>query len=174
MWPSRNHMPPARKLLVTGAVGGLLLVGAIWLAAPALLPKTSVAAAFDNPPQWPGYTWSRNGQQASQEEIASAAGSSHCNWKSATFLSIGWPLGSRPIRAQDARLFIRDPHGVVSRTYQQQWLKQAALPADAYDTGFRLDAIALYLSSSDPDGAYLKAPAGTERWPFASGFQACV
>ena len=48
------------------------------------------------------------------------------------------------------------------------------MPKDAYATGYRFDAIALYLSNSDPDGAYLVAPAGTERWPFATGFMGCA
>ena len=116
-----------------GAVGCLVVAGALWLGTVRLLPKTSVPAAFDSPPQWPGYTWSRNGHQAPPEEIASTGGGSHCNWQ-----------------------------------------RHATLPKDAYATGYRFDAIALYLSNSDPDGAYLVAPAGTERWPFATGFMGCA
>jgi hypothetical protein len=164
----------SRRKVVIGASAGLLLAGALWLASTLLLPKTSVPAAFDNPPQWPGYTWTRNGHQASHEEIASSAGPSHCDWQTATFLNLGWPLGSRSISSRDSKRFVRDPNGVVSRTYQQQWLEHATLPKDAYSTGYLFDAIALYLSDSDPDGAYLVAPQGTERWPLASDFKACA
>jgi hypothetical protein len=167
-------MPLSTKQIVMGTAGCLLLASALWVASMALLPKTSVPAAFDNPPQWPGYTWSRNGHEASHEEIASTAGPAHCQWQTATFLNLGWPLGSRSVNAPDAKLFVRDPNGVVSSTYQQQWLKQATLPKDAYATGYRFDSIELYLSDSDPDGAYLVAPKGTERWPLAIGFGACA
>ena len=167
-------MPLSRKQIGLGAVGCLLMAGALWLGTVRLLPKTSVPAAFDSPPQWPGYTWSRNGHQAPPEEIASTGGGSHCNWQSATFLNLGWPLGSRWGSSRDSKLFVRDPNGVVKHTYQQLWQRHATLPKDAYATGYRFDAIALYLSNSDPDGAYLVAPAGTERWPFATGFMGCA
>jgi hypothetical protein len=163
----------SKRRLVIAAVTGLLLAGGLWLGSMAL-PKTSVPAAFDNPPQWPGYTWSRNGHQVSDREIQSFAGSPHCEWQTATFLSLGWPLGSPSVSSHDSRLFIRDPNGVVSRTYERLWLKLVTLPKDAYATGYRFDAIELYLSNSDPNGAYLVAPAGTERWPFASGFRGCA
>jgi hypothetical protein len=164
----------SRKQVVIGAVSGVLLAGVVWLALTLLLPKTSVSAAFDNPPEWPGYTWSRHGHPASHDEITSAAGPRHCQWQTATFLNLGWPLGSQTASARDAKLFIRDPYGAVTRTYQKGWQKQARLPSDAYATGYRLDAIELYLSDSDPAGAYLVAPAGTERWPLASDFRGCA
>jgi hypothetical protein len=164
----------SRRNVVIGVGAGLLLAGALWLGAVVLSPKTSVPAAFDRPPQWPGYTWTRNGHEASHEEIASSAGPSHCDWQTATFLNLGWPLGSRSINARDSKRFVRDPNGVVKHTYQQLWQRHATLPKDAYATGYRFDAIALYLSDSDPDGAYLVAPEGTERWPLASDFNACA
>ena len=111
------------------------------------------------------------------------AGPKHCEWQSATFLGLGWPLGTRATMADGARLFypghsrvvkVVSPQGVISSVYQKGWVQHATLPKGAYATGYRFQSIELYLSSFDPDGAYLVAPNGTERWPFASGFKGCA
>ena len=38
----------------------------------------SVATAFDQPPPYPGYTWTRDGRAVAPEEMETIAGPSHC------------------------------------------------------------------------------------------------
>ena len=134
-----------------------------------------MAVAFDNPPGYPGYQWTRNGHTVPTAELGASAGPNHCDWQSATILTIGWPLGTSAQNAGHARTYIRDPKGVMGGTYKQRLLKGAQLPATARSTGYKLGSIELYLSPADQDEAvYLVAPSGTERWPRADPFYACA
>ncbi|HEY0492084.1 MAG TPA: hypothetical protein VGD57_01265 [Candidatus Dormibacteraeota bacterium] len=111
----------------------------------------------------------------SSEELGASGGPSHCNWQSATILMVGWPLGTLSGNAGQTRVYIRDPRGVMGRSYRQTLVTHARLPVDARPTGYKLGSIELYLSSSDRDqAAYLVAPSGAERWPRADPFYACA
>lgn len=139
------------------------------------LPDTSsVSAAFNSPPSYPGYQWKRGGQPVSAGELGASAGPNHCDWQSATILTIGWPLGTDSSNIAQARFYIRDPRGVMGGAYQKALITHARLPADARPTGYKLGSIELYLSPSDQDrAAYLVAPSGAERWPRADPFMGC-
>jgi len=141
-----------------------------------LQPDTSsVSAAFDSPPAYPGYHWKRLGQPVSTAELGTSAGPNHCDWQSATILTIGWPLGTVANTSGQARFYIRDPKGVMGGSYQKALVTHAHPPADARATGYKLGAIELYLSPSDQDwAAYLVAPSGVERWPRADPFFGCA
>ena len=154
----------------------IVLVVALLAFLRILPPDTSsVSAAFDSPPSYPGYQWKRHGQPVSAGELGASAGPKHCEWQSATILTIGWPLGTDSNNIAQARVYIRDPRGVMGKTYQQMLATHARLPADARPTGYRLGSIELYLSPSDRDrAAYLVAPSGAERWPRADPFMGCV
>ena len=129
-------------------------------------PFSSVEAAFDPPPTYPGYTWTRNGRTVSPFELVSAAGPEHCGWQSATFLTLRWPAGTIAAASGPARLYIRDPNGSVSASYRDRLVLHATLPSDAQPTGHRHGSIEIYLSPSDQDEAiYVVAPSGAERWP---------
>lgn len=133
----------------------------------------SVAAAFDRPPAFPGYQWARNGWKVPWQELVTFEGARHCSWQSATFLSIGWPLGTRASRADQSRLYIRDPNDVVG--YRERLIRNATIPHDARPTGYQLGSIQIYFSPSDQDQAvYLVAPAGAERWPRADPMTGCM
>jgi hypothetical protein len=156
----------------------VLLTGAVAIAAGLyflMRPNTSsVSAAFDNPPAYPGYQWTRQGQPVSTSELEASGGPSHCDWQSATILTIGWPPGTVSSNGGEARRYIRDPNGVIGSTYQKGLVIHARLPADARPTGYKVGSIELYLSPSDEDqAAYLVAPSGVERWPRANPFYAC-
>lgn len=134
----------------------------------------SVGVAFDNPPAYPGYQWTRNGQAVPAAELEASAGPNHCDWQSATILTIGWPLGTSAQNAGHSRSYIRDPKGVIGGTYQQRLVKDAQLPATAKPSGYKLGSIELYLSPSDQDEAiYLVTPSGSERWPRADPTFGC-
>ena len=86
----------------------------------------SVAVAFDNPPAYPGYQWTRNGHAVSTAELGASAGPNHCDWQSATILTIGWPLGTVAQTSAHSRSYIRDPKGVMGGTYQPRLMKEHA------------------------------------------------
>src|SRR5438034_8894680 len=73
---------PTRHVL--WAVLALLLAGC----------TPSLGAVFDATPAYPGYTWTRDGRSVKPEELGTIAGPGHCGWESATFLTIGWPVGT--------------------------------------------------------------------------------
>ena len=137
-------------------------------------PLASVATAFDPAPRYPGYAWSRDGRQVSSEELVTAAGPDHCGWQSAAFLTIGWPPGTRATTFAQARLYIRDPLGVVRGAYRDALVLQATLPRDARSTGYRHGSIEIYVSPSDQDDAiYVVSPSGAERWPRSDPASLC-
>jgi len=137
-------------------------------------PFSSVAAAFDLPPTYPGYSWTRDGGTVSPFELVTSAGPDHCGWESATYLTIGWPPGTVSSYAAGAHLYIRDPHGVVSASYRDGLVLHSTLPPDARPTGHRHGAIEIYVSPSDQDHAiYVVGPGGAERWPRSDPMTLC-
>jgi hypothetical protein len=139
------------------------------------MPYSSVAAAFDLPPTYPGYVWTRDGNAVSEFELVTSAGPDHCGWESATYLTIGWPPPSVASFATGARLYIRDPHGVVGASYRDGLAPHASLPSDARPTGHRHGAIQIYVSPSDQDRAiYVVGPGGAERWPRSDPMTLCA
>jgi hypothetical protein len=145
---------------------------------PAAEPPVTVAAAFDQPPRYPGYAWTRNGRPV-PKEVSSEAGPDHCEYQSATFLDLGWPIGS-PWNVTTGRQYIRDPKGVVltypgtTIPFRQRLQLHAALPKDARDLGYRYRSLALYLSPSDDTAIYVVGPGAVERWPRSDPMTLCI
>ena len=161
-----------RSAIATAALAATLAVAACASTPPS---TASVSAAFDSPPSYPGYQWTHSGKPVPYEELGTSAGPNHCDWQSATILTIGWPLGTVSANAGEARFYIRDPKGVMGGTYRQDLVTHAKLPADARPTGYKLGNIELYLSPSDQDDAvYLATSSGAERWPRANPFYGCA
>jgi hypothetical protein len=161
-----------RSAIATAALAATLAVAACASTPP---NTASVSAAFDSPPSYPGYQWTRSGKPVRYEELGTSAGPNHCDWQSATILTIGWPLGTVSANAGEARFYIRDPKGVMGGAYRQDLVTHAKLPADARPTGYKLGNIEVYLSPSDQDHAvYLATSSGAERWPRANPFYGCA
>lgn len=163
--------------------GGLLLAAMLvlgWgsnvLGVRVALTSGSVAAVFDQPLPYPGYTWTRDRRSVSEFELNTIAGPSHCGWQSATILHIGWPPGTVAPSAAQARQYVRDPKGVLpGYTFRDLLVRNAAVPGDARPVGYRLGAIELYLSPSDQDEAiYVVSPSGAERWPRSDPMTGCA
>jgi hypothetical protein len=53
------------------------------------------------------------GQPVSAKVVTSYQGAEHCDWQSATFLSLGWPLGKKMKTIDEGRQYVRDPDGVI-------------------------------------------------------------
>lgn len=167
-------MMKSKSRLAALLIAGAVAIGACTGETTTQPNITSVSAAFDNPPAYPGYQWMRNGKPVRPEELGTSAGPPHCGWQSATFLTVGWPLGTVSQNIGQTRSYIRDPWGVIGGTYRERLATRATVPLDARATGYRLGAIELYLSPSDQDkAAYLVTSAGAERWPRADPFVAC-
>jgi hypothetical protein len=169
---------PRRNWVALALAVAAVLLGAAWalnvFEVRARSPLATVASAFDAPPAYPGYRWSRGGREVSQFEIVSIAGPSHCGWQSATMLNLAWPIGSSARSGDQLRQYVRDPAGEFGPTLRGRLALNAALPKDAAATGFRLGDIELYLAPSDQDDAiYVVARSGTERWPRANPMQLC-
>jgi hypothetical protein len=172
-------LPPLSIEVLKSVRTAILMATAIAIAACASAQPQgpnpfSVAVAFDSPPAYPGYQWTRNGQAVPTAELGASAGPNHCDWQSATILTISWPLGTVAQTSAHSRSYIRDPNGVIGGTYKQRLVKDAPLPATAKPTGYKLGSIEVYLSPADQDEAvYVVAPSGTERWPRADPMFGC-
>jgi hypothetical protein len=137
-----------------------------------VITGTTVAEVFASPLPYPGYAWTRDGEKVPGSEIVAAAGPAHCEWQTATFLTFGWPLGSRPQTASGARQFIRDPDHVLPRSLSLDL--HATLPADAGPTGYAYGPVDLYLSPLDHDqSVYLVLGSTVERWPRSDPMTLC-
>jgi hypothetical protein len=158
---------------------GILLAAVAVLAILAILAwqfrAGSVASAFDRPPAFPGYAWTRDGRAVASEEMETIAGPSHCGWQSATMLFIAWPPGTGPTTYFQGRLYIRDPEGVYGVPFRDGLARNVTLPADAQSTGYRFGAIEIYVSPSDQDQAiYVVSPRDAERWPRVDPVRLCA
>ncbi|MDQ6713946.1 MAG: hypothetical protein M3Z28_12265 [Candidatus Dormibacteraeota bacterium] len=129
-----------------------------------------VATFFDKPLAYP--PWKLNGTVVPASEIMAVAGPGHCGWASATFLTFGWPLGTRPQAAAGSRQYIRDKNHVVPRLLPLDL--HATLPTDARSTGYTFgDGVALYLSPSDQDQFVYLVGSTVERWPRSDPMTVC-
>ena len=90
--------------------------------------------------------------------VTSAKGPQHCDWESATFLSIddGGQAGGSG--------YVRDPDGVLA-DYAPSYQASVPLPADARATGWHRGEQSLWLAV-DGSAAYVGTAKGpVERWP---------
>jgi len=153
---------------------GRVRVLALFCVVLAACSPQGLGATFDSTPPYPGYTWTREGRSVTPEELGTIAGPGHCGWQSATFLHIGWPVGTHSTTSAQIRQYIRDPHGVVGATLRDRLELRAKLPTDARATGYTYGSIQIFVSASDQDEAiYVVGPTATERWPRSDPFTLC-
>ena len=95
-------------------------------------------------------------------------GAEHCQWESATFMHVGWPVGTIANGLEDWRQYVRDPEGLFDDgALHAGFLSHTTLPPDAEDTGFHRKPWALWVSSSQADNAVFVVNTETgavERW----------
>ncbi|GAB2576398.1 hypothetical protein GCM10027168_06770 [Streptomyces capparidis] len=120
---------------------------------PAELPESFTDARPDAYEIWTD----RDGRRVPTTAVSSNTGPEHCEWQTAHFLGTG--------RGPDARLYARDPEGVLPREMlTAPFDATAALPRDAEDTGYRLRDWQLW-TVPDRSAVYVRTPAGVEKWP---------
>ncbi len=169
------------RLLFAAAVVAALVVGCAGPPSPGAAGSSGASArlgnlgsTFDATPDYPGYPWTRDGHQVKPEEMGTSAGPAHCGWQSATFLGIGWPVGTLSASAAQLRQYIRDPRGSVRADLRDRLGLGVVLPTDARTTGYRYGRIEVFLSPTDQDQAiYLVGPSAVERWPRADPMALC-
>lgn len=93
-----------------------------------------------------------DGNRAPTSTISSQQGAEHCGWETVTYLNFM------------ERYYISDPRAALSAPLVIPFSDDAALPADAVDTGFRRDGAELWISN-DATVAYLVKDDRVEAWP---------
>jgi hypothetical protein len=139
-------------------------------------PSRRTVADYFSPPQRPGPTWEKNGRPVDHNELNSVAGPEHCDWQNVVMLRVGWPLGTVSRHADQTRQFIRDPEGAIEDFEGLDGTVEIGveLPSDARYTGYHIDDLQLWLSTAEPDAAYLRVGENVERWPRAEPQVACM
>ena len=149
---------------------GVVLIGVM------LLGSGCASSPTRQPQAWPGALWTKNGAIVPPLIIDAAAGPSPCDgWQSATFLTLGWPLGRRASFSTQARQYVRDPRGVVDPANLRSHLDlHATLPPDARPTGYFDGGAQLYVAPSNEDVAiYIVEGSTVERWPRSDPMTTC-
>jgi hypothetical protein len=165
---------------VIAVAAAALLVALSWrfdaLGLRSATPFATVASAFDDPPPYPGYRWSRDGRPVDESELDTIAGPAHCDWGTATFLFIGWPPGTVTTGASQARQYVRDPLGAIQgHAFKERLRRNVTLPADARPTGYRYGRLEIWLSpSDDAEGIYVVSGRDAERWPRSDPMTLCA
>ncbi|MFF3201233.1 hypothetical protein [Streptomyces sp. NPDC002962] len=107
----------------------------------------------------------RHGGRVATTTLSSYPGAEHCGWQTAHFLGMG--------RGADHRQYVRDPDGVIEEELlTSPYDGDAAVPADAHDTGYRYGDWRLWLAD-DASTAYVRTSDGVEAWPLAKDMVAC-
>jgi hypothetical protein len=107
----------------------------------------------------------RDGHRVPTTEVSSSAGSAHCDWQQAHFLRTG--------HDEDARLYARDPDGVLeSGMLTAPYNGDVRMPDFAHDTGYRFHDWRLWLTD-DASKAYVRTSHGVEAWPLVKDGLRC-
>ncbi|MGW7047122.1 hypothetical protein ACWGDT_31485 [Streptomyces avermitilis] len=108
----------------------------------------------------------RDGHRVATTVVSSNDGPEHCGWQSAVFLHTG--------RGEGGKQYARDPHGVLGRELlTSAYDGQVRMPADAHDTGYRLNDRELWFTG-DRSKAYVRTSDGVELWPATKERVACL
>ncbi|GGW46198.1 hypothetical protein GCM10010503_23610 [Streptomyces lucensis JCM 4490] len=94
------------------------------------------------------------GRRVPVSRLSGSAGSEHCGWASASFLTL------------DDRTYARDPAGVLAGDglLTAPYRGRVRIPAGARDTGYHRDGRRLWLTD-DRATAYVRTAGGVEAWP---------
>ena len=124
---------------------------------------------------WNGDWTNSRGEEVADSVLATYRGAEHCDWQSAVFLSVGWPLGRSHTTDAGERLYVRDPDGLFPELLLAAFDEDSKLPRDARFTGYRRGDAELWLSPSQADRAiFVVQGDDVERWPRARKVFACA
>jgi hypothetical protein len=124
---------------------------------------------------WSAEWTDRRGEEVPDSILVTYRGDEHCDWQSAVFLDVGWPLGTRHTTAADARRYVRDPEGLFPELLLAEFDGDAELPRDARFTGYRRGDAELWLSPTEADRALFVVRGDViERWPRTRDVLGCA
>jgi hypothetical protein len=114
------------------------------------------------------------GKEVPEWVITTHPGPEHCQWESAVFLYVGWPLGTAK-QIGDRRQYLRDPNEILSEYVVVPFHLSATLPTDARYSGYQRGEAELWVSKSAADEAvYIVRADKVERWPRTTEVIACA
>lgn len=100
--------------------------------------------------------------------ISHIHGAEHCEWESASYISVGRPFGASinrgPFSEETVNRYIWDPHQVLPGGPPARSLDLDDLPDSVYDTGYRRDGAALWLDPADEATVYVVSGSSAEVW----------
>jgi hypothetical protein len=115
------------------------------------------------------------GRRVSEDVIVSYRGAGHCDWESAVFLELAWPVGHPQPTFAGKRLYVRDADGRFADNLESTFEDDATLPAEARFSGYRRDDAELWISPSEAHTeVYIVRGERVERWPRAREVIACA
>jgi hypothetical protein len=114
------------------------------------------------------------GNLVDERVVSSVQGPEHCDWETAVFLYLGWPLGTRSRSADEARQYVRDPDGLFPGYTAGPFDPDAILPKESRYTGYHLGDVALWVGRDAAEAVYLVRGTDVERWPRAERPIACA
>jgi hypothetical protein len=143
----------------------------------ALAPLLLVAACGggnDRTVEW-GEPWvDGRGSTVHEHVVSTYPGADHCEWESAVFLHLGWPLGTKE-KINAGRQYVRDPKGLFPEDVSVPLDLDATLPADASYTGYHRGEAQLWLSASEAkEAVFIVQGNNVERWPRTTETIACA
>jgi hypothetical protein len=130
-----------------------------------------LASRFEDPPEWPGHPWRKNGEAVPVSELQLARGADHCGWGNSAYIG-GGALGTNGGDAVRS-VWSRDPNGVINETTRAGFRAEAELPLDAAFTGYTQGPVELWVAPGD-NGEYVYLVnadnhADVERWVAGGG-----
>ncbi len=102
-----------------------------------------------------------DGNRVPTTTILEMQGPRHCDWQSATFLTV------------DGVTYLRDPQGVLAGEVVVPFESDVKLPATARSTGYREGGRTIW-RNGDPRSIYVVRADRTERWPQAADQIGCA
>lgn len=102
-----------------------------------------------------------DGNRVATSVVTSFQGPEHCGWQSVTFLSL------------EDQQYLRDPEHRLEEMTVTRFDRDAELPTDAVDTGYRRGSEELWLAA-EAAVAYLVTAATVEAWPSTTDHVACA
>lgn len=115
---------------------------------------------------WEAAWKDRRGRELPEKVVATYRGPEHCEWQSAVFLHLGWPLGREATEPDASRTYIRDAEGLFEEQLRVAFDEDVDLPPDAEYTGYHRDDVQLWISPEEAENAvYIVRGGRAERWP---------
>ncbi len=132
--------------------------------APTATRTAPRSAAEEYAQPFPGPAWTTAaGEPAVGVDISLAAGAARCDWQSATFLVVPWPVSAGVAPDGESSQYVWDPDQALAEFGITRDQVVPVVPDDALATGWHTAHQELWLGDDAVEAAYLVAEDGTVR-----------